>query len=70
MIVRILYVVNAVARFNSMSTLDSPNVTTKASKAMQIRLNVSGSIQRMRKLPRGIPKRTLGTIYGMISMLL
>ena len=48
MIVRMLYVVNAVARFNSMSTLDNPNATTKASKAMQIRLNVSGSIQRMR----------------------
>ena len=48
MIVRILYVVDAVARSNSMSTLDNPNATTKASKAMQIRLNVSGSIQRMR----------------------
>ena len=48
MIVRMLYVVKAVARFNSMSTLDNPNVTTKASKAMQIRLNISGSIQRMR----------------------
>jgi hypothetical protein len=33
MIVRMLYVVNAVARFNSMSTLDNPNATTKASKA-------------------------------------
>ncbi len=42
MIVRMLYVVNAVVRFKSMSTLDNPNATTKASKAMQIRLNVSG----------------------------
>ena len=40
--------VSVVARFNSMSTRDNPNVTIKASKAMQIRLNVSGSIQRMR----------------------
>lgn len=47
-IVMMLYVVAAVARFNSMSTLDNPKATIKASKAMQIRLNDSGSIKRMR----------------------
>ena len=69
MIVKILYVVKALARFNSVSTLDNPNETIKASKAMQIRLNITGSIQRIRKLPSGIPNSTLGTIYRMISML-